>query len=315
MSKKSIPIRNLIDAYERLGSVPDVARLFNRTVSTVWSRLNKAAALKQRKWSSAHDNILREGYHTASENGTIAALANALGRTVSALHSRANVLGITRRARKRLALGPWKYVTLEHAKSIAEDFESTDLSFRRFCKDRCYNDDVLSISMKRYFGAWWNDLVKAQRKKARPRLRCSKEDAIARTKKRRLEKPDVVRESDREYRKANSIRLNKNNREWKRKNADKVRVTNLNRLARKKSANGSHTPEEIKDLMNKQDGRCAHAWCRVRIRKRYHADHIIPLALNGGNGIKNIQLLCVPCNLSKNASHPIDFAQRHGMLL
>jgi 5-methylcytosine-specific restriction endonuclease McrA len=46
-----------------------------------------------------------------------------------------------------------------------------------------------------------------------------------------------------------------------------------------------------------------------------HVDHILPLALGGDNRRKNIQLLCPTCNLSKGAHHPIDHAQRNGLLL
>lgn len=55
--------------------------------------------------------------------------------------------------------------------------------------------------------------------------------------------------------------------------------------------------------------------CRVKLMGIFHRDHIIPLDLGGTNDIRNIQLLCPPCNGEKHAKHPIDWAQENGLLL
>lgn len=78
---------------------------------------------------------------------------------------------------------------------------------------------------------------------------------------------------------------------------------------------GFYTKEDIKFLMDVQRGKCAHSWCRVSLKAGHHIDHIMPVALGGGSDRRNLQLLCPPCNLSKSARHPIDFAQMHGLLL
>lgn len=49
--------------------------------------------------------------------------------------------------------------------------------------------------------------------------------------------------------------------------------------------------------------------------KEKHVDHVMPLALGGDNTRSNIQILCAPCNLSKNAAHPVDYARSLGKLL
>jgi 5-methylcytosine-specific restriction endonuclease McrA len=72
------------------------------------------------------------------------------------------------------------------------------------------------------------------------------------------------------------------------------------------------TKKQIEGLFLKQKGCCA--ICRKKLTAR-HIDHIIPLKLGGEHGIKNFQLLCPRCNLSKKHSHPIDYMQKLGFLL
>jgi 5-methylcytosine-specific restriction endonuclease McrA len=86
------------------------------------------------------------------------------------------------------------------------------------------------------------------------------------------------------------------------------------RRARKQKAGGSHTHAEVVSLHELQRGKCARCKKRVPLSK-VHRDHRMPLALGGDDSIYNIQLLCKACNLSKSARHPIDDAQRRGLLL
>ncbi len=85
------------------------------------------------------------------------------------------------------------------------------------------------------------------------------------------------------------------------------------RRARKRNAPGAHTQTEIDDLFKKQRGKCA--GCGVSIAGGYHRDRIVSLAKGGSNDVRNIQLLCGPCNHDKNAKDPIDWAQENGRLL
>lgn len=82
------------------------------------------------------------------------------------------------------------------------------------------------------------------------------------------------------------------------------------RKARKNGNGGSHTAQDIRDQYQRQGGKCY--YCGERLDGKYHADHVTPLALGGSNGPENIVCACGPCNLRKNAKHPIEFA---GILL
>jgi 5-methylcytosine-specific restriction endonuclease McrA len=115
---------------------------------------------------------------------------------------------------------------------------------------------------------------------------------------------------------------------WAAANAEKVRLikkksritkpesgrsATRNRRARLRGNGGTHTANDIERLMRLQRGKCV--YCLVSIRRTFHVDHIIPIKLGGSNAPENLQLLCAPCNQTKNAKHPIDFAQERGLLL
>lgn len=102
---------------------------------------------------------------------------------------------------------------------------------------------------------------------------------------------------------------------WKAANPEMVRASGRNRRARKRNAEGSHTKDDIAFLMKVQGSKCAYSWCRKTLKGKKHVDHVVPLVLGGGNGRNNLQLLCPRCNWAKGPKHPIDFAQKHGMLL
>ena len=79
------------------------------------------------------------------------------------------------------------------------------------------------------------------------------------------------------------------------------------------NSSGTHTYNQIKELIVKQRNRCAN--CESSIKRYYEIDHISPLSKGGSNDILNIQLLCKSCNCKKNNIDPIIFAQRNGKLL
>lgn len=127
--------------------------------------------------------------------------------------------------------------------------------------------------------------------------------------------PELARAMKRVLYAANPVKYNKKVAEWKARNPIAASAIKRNYWARKKRASGSHTSGDIKLLLTLQKSKCAHTWCRVSIKNGYHVDHVMPLAKGGSNDRRNLQLLCAHCNHSKNAVHPIDFAQRNGLLL
>lgn len=121
--------------------------------------------------------------------------------------------------------------------------------------------------------------------------------------------------------------------EWFRRNRDRQRAANKRfyyknraamieranaserkRRALKKGCQGSHTISDLRAILKAQKYRCVYCYADLRKAKR-HLDHIMPLARGGSDGRENLQYLCAPCNLSKGAKDPIEFARERGALL
>ena len=162
----------------------------------------------------------------------------------------------------------------------------------------------------------------------------------------RLQDPEKVRAYEREYRAKNAekieaVRLEyrkanralesrrasewyyknreraaKRIRAWLDANREKKVVYSQNTRARRKAAGkgGRLSTGLVEKLLRLQRGRCAA--CRGDLKSSgHHLDHVMPLALGGEHADTNIQLLCPPCNMRKQARHPVEFMQSRGFLL
>lgn len=78
-----------------------------------------------------------------------------------------------------------------------------------------------------------------------------------------------------------------------------------NRIAKKKLAGGTHTPQDILDILLNQGGRCV--YCRCDISLGREVDHIQPIARGGRNDKSNLQLLCKGCNRRKHSKTHEEF--------
>lgn len=164
----------------------------------------------------------------------------------------------------------------------------------------------------------WNEANQQLRKtilqKSKKKAYQERRDSILQKNKEwRQKNPEKIARSTALYREANRENAKARTRAWRKANPEKVRDHANRRRVRKINAEGQHTVDDVRAIRSKQKDRCAS--CQKRLNNKGQVDHIKPLSKGGTDWPSNIQLLCAPCNLSKNARDPIEWAQLKGKLL
>lgn len=127
-------------------------------------------------------------------------------------------------------------------------------------------------------------------------------------------KRSQVLASCRRRRQANLEKYRQRDRDLYIKEPLRMRAKSARFRAIRKSAPGSHTKEDLQEILKSQRHRCG--YCRTKLTARnVNIDHIKPISRGGSNDRRNLQALCRDCNLSKSAKDPIEFAQANGLLL
>ncbi len=129
------------------------------------------------------------------------------------------------------------------------------------------------------------------------------EQERARNAKYREENAQAIRDAKRIY--AESGRDRERRRQWFANNPEKKRAYELNRKARLAGAKGSHTPDELFQMYEDQQGLCA--YCETPMFGNYSVDHMLPISRGGSNDWSNLAIVCVSCNSRKAAKTVEEF--------
>ncbi len=130
----------------------------------------------------------------------------------------------------------------------------------------------------------------------------------------RLNNPEKRKQTTAKYRAEHRDELREYNRAYGKAHPEQNVLSAQRRRLRIKNADDGVSKDIAAKLWHLQKGRCA--CCKAPLPKRgFHIDHIMPLILGGAHKDANLQLLCAPCNLAKNAKHPIEFMRSRGLLL
>lgn len=121
--------------------------------------------------------------------------------------------------------------------------------------------------------------------------------------------------SQAKYRKNNPEIIRFRKKDWAKRNREVVRNYTRKRRAMRLAASGSHTLEDLRDILRLQKNKCA--YCRIPFSKNIipNLDHIVALVNGGSEDRKNLQYLCKPCNSKKSDLDSIDFVRKQGMFL
>jgi 5-methylcytosine-specific restriction endonuclease McrA len=125
--------------------------------------------------------------------------------------------------------------------------------------------------------------------------------------------PDKAKETSARFRADNVEKRRNQTKEWAAEHPDKKRARNHVRRSRIAGSGGRLSADIVEKLMALQKGRCP--CCGSVLGNNFHIDHIVPLALGGGNIDSNVQLLRPECNLKKRSKHPVEFMQERGFLI
>ena len=70
-------------------------------------------------------------------------------------------------------------------------------------------------------------------------------------------------------------------------------------------------PRRRREIFNRCGGRCHYCGTALTLDGRWHIEHMLPRALDGGDEPGNLVADCAPCNLSKGARTAVEFVVGH----
>ena len=135
------------------------------------------------------------------------------------------------------------------------------------------------------------------------------------------EKKDLYVKATKEARKKQAAAWHAKNRDsvnarkaiYFKENPEIYAASRNNRRTRVLQAEGAHSASDLRTIKLAQKNRCA--YCRQKLLRSSHLDHIVPLSKGGSNWPSNLQYLCQSCNLQKGSKDPIEYARDTGRLL
>lgn len=171
----------------------------------------------------------------------------------------------------------------------------------------------LNPERKRENDQKWRDINREkERRRHQEYARLNPEAIRASSRKKYLIHKERITQYNRQWRVSNRDKAAFYSRKYRATNPDKVRANTMLRRTRKLNAPGHHTEKDIGHQYKSQKGRCY--YCKCKVGKTYHVDHVVPLSRGGSNGPENIVIACPTCNQQKSAKMPHEWPQGNRLL-
>ena len=114
-----------------------------------------------------------------------------------------------------------------------------------------------------------------------------------------------MKETRKLWEKNNKEKIYRQLAEWRVKNPQRWMSIIKKSSGKRRAAEGFWTEEDIEIIGEEQAWKCP--GCLSNLNIKFEVDHFLPIALGGTSWPSNLQLLCMPCNRSKGAKHPIEW--------
>lgn len=156
----------ILAAYEATGSVKVAGQALGMCGQSVHERLVKLGKNKPANvFTEQEVDYLRQHYAAFASIGRLDELASRMGRTKPFLCRQARALGLTDKDRGRPWCATWKYLPLEAAEVIWEDFRDSRLGLKAYCDKHGFDDLGFSKRMKHLFADEWDYVIELKQPK------------------------------------------------------------------------------------------------------------------------------------------------------
>lgn len=147
---------------------------------------------------------------------------------------------------------------------------------------------------------WVDENREYVREKNRNYEASHREEAKARAKKWYADNHEYALERDRKKRHANRPLMNARAKKYRDAHRPLMNMHSRHHKLLKR-AGGVHTKQDLTDLYELQDGRCAYCGVPIfwHVKGDVHVDHTIPVSRGGLNTADNLALSCETCNKQK----------------
>lgn len=157
----------IAEAYARLGSVWKAAESLGMCGQSVHERLVKLGVSNPPNvWAAEEVDRIKREYVIYRDAGRLEQLADSMGRPKTSLCRQARILGLTDKNTPRPYIAVWKYLSLDAAEVIWDDFKRSSLGLKAYCQKKGWDDLGFSKKMRELFADEYEHVIELKHPKS-----------------------------------------------------------------------------------------------------------------------------------------------------